>query len=77
MAPASTCSNCDSIGFIYTTIDRGDVGRGTWTIRAQADGWHLHLNGSRHDDPAVATTTTKTLNRFDAVNIRTPASLPA
>jgi hypothetical protein len=38
VAPASICSDCTSIGFIYTTIDCGDVGRGTWIIRAQADG---------------------------------------
>ena len=62
VAPASTCSDRTSIGFIYTTIDCGDVGRGTWTIRAQADGWHVHFNGSRHDDPAVATATSETLN---------------
>lgn len=61
-APASTCSDCSSIGFIYTTIDCGDVGSGTWTIRAQADGWHVHYNGARHDNPAVATATTKTLS---------------
>lgn len=61
-APSSTCSDCSSIGFVYTTIDCGDVGNGRWVIRAQADGWHVHYNGARHDDPAVATTTTKTLN---------------
>jgi hypothetical protein len=62
VAPASTCSDCTSIGFIYTTIDCGDVGRGTWYIRAQADGWHVHYDGTRHDDPAVATTKTKQLS---------------
>lgn len=61
-APASTCGSCSSIGFIYTTISCGDVGNGKWTIRAQADGWHVHFNGTRHDAAAVATTATKILN---------------
>lgn len=61
-APASTCGDCSSIGFIYTTISCADVGNGSWTIRAQADGWHVHYNGTRHDAAAVATTATKTLN---------------
>lgn len=55
-APSWTCSDCAGTGYHETTVGCGTLGRGTWSIRAQVDGWHVHYNGTRHDTAAVATT---------------------
>jgi hypothetical protein len=60
-APAKTCSNCTAVELTYTaTCSR--LGRGHWHLRTQADGWHVHFNGSRRDDPARVNTTIRTLD---------------
>lgn len=60
-AVAKTCSDCTAVERTYTATC-SKLGRGHWHIRTQADGWHIHYNGSRRDDPARVNTTVRTLD---------------
>lgn len=49
----NTCSGSETI-----TCSNDGLPAGTWVFRGQADGWHVHYNGNRHDFPGTAVTST-------------------
>lgn len=49
----NTCSGSETIN-----CSNDGLPAGTWVFRGQADGWHVHYNGTRHDFPGTDVTST-------------------